>query len=69
MGSRLIDMPGARSRSMVTMKLIEPSVVDTPSRILRERVEVDVKPRIEGARGIGRIVEPAGIRRRGKKRN
>jgi hypothetical protein len=34
MGMRLIDMPGARMRSSVTMKLIAPSVVDMPSRML-----------------------------------
>ena len=32
-GSRLIDMPGARSRRMVTTKLIEPRVVEMPSRM------------------------------------
>ena len=30
-GTRLIDMPGARVRSSVTMKLIEPTVVEMPS--------------------------------------
>ena len=30
-GTRLIDMPGARIRISVTMKLIEPTVVDMPS--------------------------------------
>ena len=30
-GRRLIDMPGARSRRMVTTKLIDPSVVEIPS--------------------------------------
>ena len=30
-GTRLIDMPGARVRMSVTTKLIEPTVVETPS--------------------------------------
>ena len=30
-GTRLIDMPGARVRIRVTTKLIEPTVVDRPS--------------------------------------
>ena len=30
-GTRSIDMPGARSRNSVTMKLIEPTVVEMPS--------------------------------------
>ena len=30
-GTRLIDMPGARMRRKVTMKLIEPTVVEIPS--------------------------------------
>ncbi|OIQ68353.1 hypothetical protein GALL_500550 [mine drainage metagenome] len=33
-GTRLMDMPGARVRNNVTMKLIEPTVVETPSSIM-----------------------------------
>ena len=33
-GIRLIDMPGARVWISVTMKLIEPTVVDTPSNTI-----------------------------------
>ena len=33
-GSRLIDMPGARVRISVTMKLTEPTVVEMPSRTM-----------------------------------
>ena len=29
-----MDMPGARVRNNVTMKLIEPTVVETPSSIM-----------------------------------
>ena len=34
MGTRLIDMPGARMRSSVTTKLMEPTVVETPSNTM-----------------------------------
>ena len=33
-GTRLIDMPGARMRRKVTTKLIAPTVVEMPSRIM-----------------------------------
>ena len=33
-GTRLIDMPGARMRRKVTTKLIDPTVVEMPSRIM-----------------------------------
>ncbi|KGX50627.1 hypothetical protein Y027_5377 [Burkholderia pseudomallei TSV5] len=33
-GSRSIDMPGARMRSSVTTKFAAPTVVETPSRIM-----------------------------------
>ena len=33
-GTRLIDMPGARVRRSVTMKLIAPTVVEMPSKIM-----------------------------------
>ena len=33
-GTRLIDMPGARMRRNVTTKLIAPTVVEMPSRIM-----------------------------------
>ena len=32
-GSRLTDMPGARQRSSVTMKLAEPTTVEMPRKI------------------------------------
>ena len=32
-GIRLIDIPGARSFAIVTMKLIAPAVVEIPSKI------------------------------------
>ena len=32
-GIRLSDMPGARSRTIVTMKLIAPAVVEMPRKI------------------------------------
>ena len=33
-GTRLIDMPGQRKRRKVTMKLMAPTVVEMPSRIM-----------------------------------
>ncbi len=33
-GSRLIDMPGARRRNTVTMKLTAPTVVEMPRKII-----------------------------------
>ena len=33
-GTRLIDMPGARVRRKVTMKFAAPTVVETPRKII-----------------------------------
>ena len=33
-GTRLIDMPGARMRMKVTTKFAEPTVVETPKKIM-----------------------------------
>ncbi len=33
-GTRLIDIPGARSRKKVTMKFADPTVVDIPRKII-----------------------------------
>ena len=33
MGSRLMDIPGARMRKSVTMKLIEPRLVEIPRKM------------------------------------
>ena len=60
-GMRLIDMPGARSRRNVTTKLIDPTVVEMPSRIIPERIEIDVGAGIVCACGIRNVIEPAVI--------
>ena len=44
-GMRLIDMPGARSRAMVTMKLMAPAVVEIGEHDQPEPVEVEVRAR------------------------
>ena len=46
-GIRLIDIPGARSLKIVTMKLIAPTVVEIAEEDQPEAVEVDVRPAVE----------------------
>ena len=70
-GTRLIDMPGARVRSKVTMKLTAPTVVEMPRKTMPERIEVDVRARVVRPRGVGHVVEPAVVgclRRAGSRR-
>ena len=60
---RLIAMPGARRRRMVTMKLMAPPVVEIGQEDQRQRIKVHAEPwRIFGQR-VRHICKPTGVRR------